>query len=238
MNCSFINNHVKNRENGEGGALAIQGDCKPTTTISNFMQNKVAFTGTTITDCTFMENEADAGGAIHSYLSTIFASNLAVLNNSARYIGGGIALIRSRVYLDGKINFKNNKVKIKEETGKGGALYIEDRNENCIANSCPISWTNKTIMNFVNNSATRGSMMYGGMLDRCLDLHGNNVTSALQSVTTLDILSNFKLPFITSDATQLCYCQDLVPKCESRNMSISSFPGEVFYINVACVDQL
>ena len=237
-NCSFNNNQVKNRESGEGGALAIQGGCKSTATISNFMKNKVAFTGTSITDCTFKKNEADAGGAIHSYLSTILASNLAVLNNSAGYIGGGIALIRSRVYLDGKFNFTHNKVKIKEETGKGGALYIEDTNETCIDNSCPISWTNKTIMNFVNNSATRGLMMYGGMLDRCFDLPGDNVTSALQSVTTLDSLSNFKSPFITSDATQLHYCQDLVPKCESRDMSMSIFPGEEFYIYVACVDQL
>ena len=72
-----------------------QSNAIPTATIRNCMQNKFAYTGTTITYCTFMKNEADAGGAIHSNLSTIFASNLAVLNNSARYIGGGIALIRS-----------------------------------------------------------------------------------------------------------------------------------------------
>ena len=238
MNCSFINNQVKSRENGEGGALAIQSDCKPSATISNFMQNKVAFTGITIIGCTFMKNEADYGGAIHSNLSKLFASNLAVFNNSARYIGGGIALIQSRLYLNGKFNFTNNKVKIKDGRGKGGALYIEDRNENCIDNSCPISWTNNTIINFVNNSATKGSMMYGGMLDRCFDLPGDNVTLSLQSVTTLDSLSKFKSPFITSDATRLCYCQDLDPKCESRERSISNFPGDEFYIYVACVDQL
>ena len=72
--------------------------------------------------------------------------------------------------------------------------------------------------------------MYGGMLNRCLDLPGDTVTSALQGVTTLGSLSNFKLTFITSDATRLCYCQDLVPKCESRERSISNFPGEEFYI--------
>ena len=238
MNCSFINNQVKNRENGEGGALAIQSDCKPSATISKFMQNKVAFTGITIIDCTFMKNEAGDGGAIHSNLSKLFASNLAVFNNSARYIGGGIALIQSRLYLNGKFNFTNNKVKFKEGRGKGGALYIEDRNENCIDNSCPISWTNNTIINFVNNSATKGSMMYGGMLDRCFNLPGDNVTLSLQSVTTLDSLSKFKSPFITSDATRLCYCQDLAPKCESRERSISNFPGDEFYVYVACVDQL
>ena len=52
-------------------------------------------------------------------------------------------------------------------SGKGEAVYVEDRLDDCHVKVCRVVWRHDTIINCSNNSANTGSVLYGGMIDRC-----------------------------------------------------------------------
>ena len=123
-------------------------------------------------DCILKGNTAGSGGALSSKYSKILFFNI-----TAEFHGGGIALYSSIILLSRNINFTNNIVELEE--GKGGGIYVHDTSEDCEANLCPISWTNETKLNFLNNVAGIAPALYGGMLDRCNNLPGGLLGSAL-----------------------------------------------------------
>ena len=236
MNSSFLNNSIHSKE-GEGGALAIQGS-KSTNDISeNFDNKNNKYVGAVISDCIMKGNSAGSGGALSSKYSKIFFKNITVAENFAKFHGGGIALYSSTILLSRNINFTNNIVTLEE--GKGGGIYVHDTSEDCKANLCPISWTNETKLNFLNNVAGIAPALYGGMLDRCSNLPGGSLGSALKNITVSNT-NNYGTLFktITSPAIRFCYCSDKVMKCKSQKLNKTVFPGQTFNVTVACIDQL
>ena len=231
---SFINNRVRSKK-GKGGAIAIQGHYK-TNVHKSFEHKDTKYVGAIVTNCNFEENFAGTGGAFYSNYSKIYMKDITIWKNYAQFNGGGMALDLSTISLSGYLNFSNNEVTSKE--GKGGAIYIDDRSEDCRVNSCSISWTDESMLSFVDNIAVVAPVLYGGMMDRCGNLPGSSPVLALKNVTVSNRMNFISSPTITSQAIQFCYCSDNYINCDLKEVKKSISPGQTFQVTIVCVDQL
>ena len=191
----------------------------------------VVFQGSSL----FANNSANYGGGVYSESSNLtFANNrsshhtripsscvnckvcLPVLNSLIISFVNNTALQGGAQYLDLNSNFslhQTAQLHFQDNNAAefGGAIYIVDvpsRSE-CffyiLNDQSPDMETAPLV--FVNNSAgIRGSVLYGGLLDKC-NLTSEKYTSALKlfsmSITQGD---NVKGHSISSDPTQLCFC--------------------------------
>ena len=101
---------------------------------------------------------------------------------------------------------------------------------------CPVVWKHDTIINCSNNSAYTGSVLYGGMIDRCYI--GNSSVSSITSVV-ISIETDLDSPAIASDVTKFCdYHNNFVPYCDIRTINESLFPGQTLTLLIVCLDQM
>ena len=95
-------------------------------------------------------------------------------------------------------------------------------------------------LDFVNNTAgMRGSVLYGGLLDKC-DFASDWNTSALKlfnmSILHVKIKDDVEYT-ISSDPTQLCFCNTSELNCGEATQSRSIYPGQQIVVSVVAIDQ-
>ena len=175
-------------------------------------------------------NSALAGGAIYATdYTTIIMSGVALLDNTAEVSGGAMVLNNSRIdnVYRGILLFSGNIVT--SAAGKGGALHVTNRD--CVIRECFMQYVNIWPVVFTHNSASLGSAVYGGLMDRCF-LHE-------------DILRRFVLiphvdqPQIASDPIRVCLVSAKGRSdCGIRELSLKRMRDEQFSVLVAVVDQV
>ena len=93
---------------------------------------------------------------------------------------------------------------------------------------------NTTPLAFEKNTAgVRGSVLHGGLLNKC------NFTSDLMQLFNMSILQghNDEGHTISSDPTQLCFCNRSKLNCKETTQSISIYPGQLVEVFVVAIDQ-
>ncbi len=262
--CRFVNNsailkqhatETRNRleycqegiskDSGRGGAIVLRASNATTIMNSDFEHNRAYYggvlyayqSGCVVKHSTSVGNEACIGGAYYLNYSVFHLEMSSIVASKARVSGGGLYSVSTSLKLGGSMNFYENVVT--SNAGVGGAIRVMDRDKECLTNSCPIVWTNDTKLNFRNNTAVKGSVMYGGMLDRCNTLPGGKGRSALNNIVRVDG-SKYDVTShaVSSEPIKFCFCQDNIPLCEQREISRKVFPGHRMELQVACVDQL
>ena len=93
---------------------------------------------------------------------------------------------------------------------------------------------------FENNSAgIRGSVLYGGLLEKC-NFTSRQYSSALE-LFNMSILHTGRKDdvddSISSDPTQLCFCNKSEHSCREVMQSRSIFPGQQVVVSVVAIDQ-
>ena len=93
---------------------------------------------------------------------------------------------------------------------------------------------------FQNNSAgIRGSVLYGGLLEKC-NFTSSRYSSALE-LFNMSILHTGRKDdvddSISSDPTQLCFCNKSEHSCGEVMQSRSIFPGQQVVVSVVAIDQ-
>ena len=205
-----------------------------------------------VTVFNFTNNQALEGGVVYLESSSVlyFISGIfKVINNRAEKSGGGLFLSdSSRMEIDCEtILFKNNSVTATD--GKGGAVYFLDSSYDCesiLPLSCSISYiyfylpeNHKTLV-FRDNHATQGSVIYGGLFDRCISTTDFNPTDNSTGIDKIDVIAEYEhTPLaITSDPVKICLCNDQnQPLCVIREINQTKMRGEVISICLAAVDQ-
>ena len=93
---------------------------------------------------------------------------------------------------------------------------------------------------FVNNSAgIRGSVLYGGLLDKCnMSSDRNTSTLELFNMSTLQIQDKNDTGYsISSDPTQLCFCNMTGRSCSDITTLRTIYPGQQVAVSVVAIDQ-
>ena len=186
-------------------------------------------------------SKADKGGAIYAEdLSVIFIGNSGVhttivtlANNTAQDSGGGLFLVDSylrNVFSTNSLIFDHNTA-----ADKGGAMYVLENKCEEVLNITPCfinlgkNW-GEDVLTFLNNDAGHGSILYGGLLDRC--------HTQLVGLEWLGIYAwRYDRPPMTSDPIRVCLCVEDMPHCGTNDIQITMLRGQAFKPVVAAVDQ-
>ena len=201
----------------------------------------------TETSMQFTGNEANHGGGIYLEL------------NSQLYISKPSARHNVNFYFTA--NSANN----------GGAIYVQDHSffEACsIGNMhgnydgtyCFIQVTShgeiKDFSKFVSlvftdNSAYSGSILFGGLLDRCTVsnsvkysspssiIYSKSINGVAYFRNISNITNHFLADVISSDSVNLCFCSPTgKPDCSYQAPSIQAKKGEAFNLSLVAVDQV
>ena len=218
--------------------------------------SSISFIGSSI----FIDNVAGSGGgAVHLLNSSItLRSNhtMHIANNSASE-GGGVSL-----EYEAKIYFTSGAVLINQNNtaDRGGAIYVFDfvNPADCLANRVNTLARNLCFYQITdysqflqspsiyfvfdsNEAKDRGSALYGGYLGRCTLETGN---PAIPRQNALDNFQNISLfntedfeTHLSSDAYDICFCEDDKPNCSLTLPPIHAIRGQTFTVTAAAIDQ-
>ena len=228
VNCTFSYNNVPDSSRSRG-AILVRGRHSADDDVST--KNSV-YDQLVLINCTLIGNSAAIGGGIFCYSSRVFVKNVIFHDNTAKNNGGGVSLELSEIYFSGNVSFIANKVTSRQ--GKGGALYSDDRREDCEKDLCPVLWTNQSSLSFVDNVAKEGPSVFGGMLNQCNRLPEESLEASLKRLKFDSMPYSWNSYAITSTGVKFCY--DYSCKIHKVNRTIS--PGQSFTVNVACLDQM
>ena len=189
----------------------------------------------------FVDNSANYGGGIYSESSnlTVVHNRTSYLNNTALRGGAQYFDVNSyfSLYQTAHVNFQDNNA-----TEFGGAIHVEDvpsRNE-CffhIQNNQSLDMETTPLVFEKNTAGMRGSVLYGGLLNKC-SFTSDSYTSTLQLFNTSILKGNCdKGHSISSDPTQLCFCNMRKWNCTETTQSRSIYPGQQVEVSVVAIDQ-
>ena len=209
-----------------------------------------AFKNSTFTNCSFLENQTPSLLALDS---NMYFEGTNIFDNNTAVFGGAIYLERnSFIFLrpNTTMLFQNNMA-----IRKGGAIFIAGDNSANYLHNCRIQIYDPLltepsklgiIMRFVNNTAIdSGDALYGGLIDRCFSASTSGFLSYYSIVLGSIIFDNItdfsEQPasdsLISSDAIQICLCNENRPNCNERIHTIDHYPGEQFQISVIAFGQ-
>ena len=189
----------------------------------------------------FVNNSANSGGGIYSESSnlTVVHNRTSYLNNTALRGGAQFFDVNSyfSLYQTAHVNFQDNNA-----AEFGGAIYVEDvpsRNQ-CffhIQNNQSLDLDTTPLVFEKNTAGMRGSVLYGGLLNKC-SFTSDRYTNALD-LFNISILqgNNGKGHSISSDPTQLCFCNKSKPNCTETTQSRRIYPGQQVEVSVVAIDQ-
>ena len=189
----------------------------------------------------FMSNCANYGGGIYSERSYLIMvhHNSSYLNNMALRGGAQYFDVNSNFSLHqtAHVNFQDNNA-----AEFGGAVYVEDvpsRNE-CffnIQNNQLLDLDTTPLVFEKNTAGVRGSVLYGGLLNNC-SFTSDSYTNAVD-LFNISILqgNNDKGHSISSDPTQLCFCNKSKTNCTETTQSRCIYPGQQVEVSVVAIDQ-
>ena len=205
---------------------------------------------------TFVNNTAGStGGAMYIAMKSqlSFTGSGDFTGNVAEQGGGGILLEQgSVIYFDSplQLSFVGNRA------ARGGALYVIDdislmycsgkqtTTSECFfeVSSLPGNPAKADVyLVFTNNSAQEaGTVLYGGMLDRCNvtsgPYDGTNGLDVFEDISAVSSQDNVT-SIISSDPFRICLCENSTINCSLEYPSLSKSPGESFNISVVAVGQ-
>ena len=215
----------------------------------------------------FLRNTADSdGGAIYARQATIIVqenTSLGLFQNSAE--NGGALYLGNEVFLILQEGV-NLTASYNKASKYGGVVYHEDvmtaaqcQFTNLFGNMSHVSELPRCFINPVihlfnegyvytvmdatlssyNNSAREGSLIYGGLLDRCrMPVVGWSNSFGLVPVKLLDgEFHSTELDAISSPPYQLCFCTDRYDFNCTEAISIDTHRGQRFTLYLIAIDQ-
>ena len=201
----------------------------------------------------FLSNTASHGGVFYARDSVLnFHSaprvyNNVLMNNTAESKGGALFLYRSHLPVVEHFTLIENNA-VTSANGMGGAIYIDDSDCQCIKkeeNFCFFNTKNhqtcNTYLKFSNNKARYGSILYGGLLDRCLpSLAFPSNLKAIQVFKCLSNLESGTIPMaaVSSTPLKVCWCLNYsMPDCSLRQFNFTTMRGQSVRMRVSALDQ-
>lgn len=191
------------------------------------------------------------GGAIHLDLTNLHLfSYSAFVGNSAQE-GGAIRVDQNsqlHLYYDTIATFKLN------YAWRGAAISVNDYTN---AKTCYFKsrcfFENNVLLNeedprnlenfpkqlfFYNNSASEGSDLFGGLLDRC-ELYGlRTIGTHYSGIDAWYILANTTQHHVSSDPMRVCFCLNNSHNCTHQTHMLSRIRGQLINISAVVVDQV
>lgn len=204
-----------------------------------------------------------AGGAIHATNSLLDYSACTnywqVSHNTAGEEGGALYLDTTQLVLTSglyncnirilpEVTFHHNTVTSPQ--GKGGAIFVVDRDCEIMSSLYHMCFvyiesffiSKRKILLFTSNQASHGSVLYEGLLDRCLPPHQVRYTAHQSGIQGFKQIAEYEPTpsAISSQPMKLCLCSNetsLKTDCTPRLLNVTKMRGEVIELRLAVLDQ-
>ena len=198
-------------------------------------------------------------------ISLTFAENVAKR-------GGGLSLqSNSKLYVT-LIDISQNSSLVKFTDNfasyEGGAIYVADEtysdtcsttfDHECFFQPVPLRIGMQSndftlsgfiraekVFQFSGNSAMRGPLLFGGLLDRCMlnrtlqAFAGSSVNDAFKYFSDISSTSSASLPdVLSSKAVRVCFCRERKSDCAYHHPPVKVIKGAAFNITIAAVDHV
>ena len=239
--CTFIChgqcNFIGNKADMKGGGIHAVSSI---VSLSNGTQEIDHASNTSLN---FIANAAEYGGALYFELNSYLKCIVDRINHySISFIGncatnkGGAIFIRDETYFGTCNSTSSFDHRIRTE------CFFQ-----VVYNDIDVKTKKeKHLITFINNTAKRGSVLYGGLLDRC---SLSPMADILYNTDTHQNISGFKYFMnesrgtvacneIESDAMRVCRCQDTGSFHCQNQQSVHVQKGEKFNVPVMVIDQV
>lgn len=198
---------------------------------------------TMILSLSFVANEAENGGALYFELNSYVKCIVDRINNYSIIFDGNIAKnYGGAIFIRDKTYFT---------TCKSKSSFVHHTRTECffqiIYNDIDVqkSKQKERFITFINNTADKGKVLYGGLLDRCslspmAEIHD---TTTNRNISGLEYFKNesrgtVELNDIHSDAMRVCSCQDSgYFSCQNYG-TIFVQKSKKFHIPLMVIDQI
>ena len=237
--------------------------------------------------CLISQNRAkDRGGGIYAFSSSIINgkkvgsetkgnNSLIITENAANY-GGGLSLeAYSKLYGIGENHYIYEIKFIRNNASyHGGAIFVHDESNSLLCAHTAVSkytssecflqtlyFTPLKSVEFIDNYALeKGSVLYGGLLDRCSVSVFSHIyedkylitqsgTKSVVNSASLSGLSYFQnvtdvtdLETIASSPVRVCFCLNEMPDCGDITgqsvINVTAMKGKAFNISLVAVDHV
>ena len=196
-----------------------------------------------ISNCNFTNNEGSSLVLIDTYVTFYGVNNFT--NNSALVDGGGIYMISTSILFltpGSLLWFANN-----HANDTGGAIRVEqivltllsDRERAssfCFYQLQGTGVVSEKHFHFESNTArVAGTVLYGGETMSCLQ--EDLATSDNQFINISTFVNQSGLSVISSDPRGVCFCNDSVPDCSLKNLTMNAIPGGSIGFSVIVIGQ-
>ena len=196
-----------------------------------------------ISNCNFTNNEGSSLVLIDTYVTFYGVNNFT--NNSALVDGGGIYMISTSILFltpGSLLWFVNN-----HANDTGGAIRVEqivltllsDRERAssfCFYQLQGTGVVSEKHFHFESNTAgVAGTVLYGGETMSCLQ--EDLATSDNQFINISTFVNQSGLSVISSDPRGVCFCNDSVPDCRLKNLTMNAIPGGSIGFSVIVIGQ-
>ena len=197
----------------------------------------------------FTKNVARLGGGIFlEVASELYIFKLGVINNINFYFTANEAAIGGAIYIEDRTNFKTCYKKYSSEDGTNCFVQIMSQKKELDLN-------HYVSLNFNGNKAYQtGSVLFGGLLDRCTISNTSTYSKFLSPGTSFGMIDgvtyfrnisniashlDYKVREISSYPLQLCFCtRNDLPDCGYDISTIHAKKGERFNLSLVAVDQI
>ena len=219
------NNEFTHNEAGiSGGACAAYLNCSKSSRCFADVERGLNVTG----------NLAKYGGALYFQNANLSSATVTFAKNVAEIKGGALFFKRAKLLNNLHVMYVQNSVS--STKGKGGAIYVED-DSSCPVEPCFLKTVTNNGLKFIDNKATYGSVLYGGLLDRCL-LRRSGIN--LPGIDHFKNISSYEqTPLaIASDPVKICLCNNGNQiDCSTREINTTKMRGETIKLTAISVDQ-
>ena len=229
-------------ENG-GGIFAVSSTFQYYSQYSSFIDNTATNGGAVyfdhtsslyivkeVMECSRSTEVWYCTNAPETWLVLLFAGNFASGKGGALYVGDTDATSCSSSHLDPDPTYKECFIQTV-------AVYES-------ANDWILDRANLANINFTNNSASDGALLYGGLLDRCaIDSFAEQLQLVSDKPDALTYfskmsLTNISYTEISSGPVRICLCEDNKINCSLSPPKVYVKSGQTFSLSVAVVNQV
>ena len=186
----------------------------------------------------FINNAAKYGGGVYSE-----NSNLTLVHGRSSYLNN-TALRGGAQYFDVNSNFSLHQTAHVQFQGNnatefGGAIYVVDEpsRSECFFHIKLLDMETTPLVFERNSAGMRGSVLYGGLLDKS-SFTSDRYTSLLQLFNMSSLQGHSDKDYsISSDPTQLRFCNRSEWYCTETTQLRSIYPGQQVEVSVVAIDQ-
>ena len=172
------------------------------------------------------------------YHTAVAVNGTVTFHSNTGIDGGGLAMYGNSyivLHKNSLFDFTNNSAK-----QRGGAIFVDTQ---LLYAPCFFQYSDNTLPESIKVTITgskaniAGTVLFGGDIDNCLLFRSNQTYGSESFDKTFNYSTQAGSSVISSEPTDVCFCDDNTINCSQTQLTMTAYPGEEINISVVTVGQ-